>query len=246
MKSVISARKKIIFLKTKPTLGSLQTKAEIFKTLLMEDFFKNIITILLSVATVAGLIIWAVKEIFKKILQVDNERQKNKLLLQHQKYTKLQNEQFDTLKTIYVNLIRTDELVKETFVIIKDGQEFSRKTMERTFIPLVQTIFDTNRHFKQNSIFLTETTTNKIAKTIDSLFFCLTNSSYAVIVKSENVYDEKGKNTGIQQKNIEALSEAERTKFFDIIKRVETVKETELKEAINFVQAEFREIFGVR
>lgn len=212
----------------------------------MEDFFKSIVTILLSVATVTGLVIWAVKEIFKKILQVDTERQKNKLLLEHQKYTKLQNEQFDTLKTIYANLIRTEELVNETFGTIKDGREFSRKTMEQTFIPLVTTIFDTDRHFRQNSIFLNDTTYSKVAKAIDSLFFCLTKSSYAVIVKSEDVYDDKGKNTGIQQKDIASLSEDERTEFFDIIKKVEAVKETELKDAINIVQAEFRQIFGVK
>jgi len=212
----------------------------------MEDFLKSIITILLSVATVTGLVIWAVKEIFKKFLQVDTERQKNKLLLEHQKYTKLQNEQFDTLKTIFANLIRTDELVNETFGTIKDGREFSRKTMERTFIPLVKTIFDTDRHFRQNSIFLNDTTNKKIAKAIDSLFFCLTKSSYAVIVKSEDVYDDKGNNIGIQQKDLESLSEIEKKEFFDIIKKVEDVKETELKEAINIVQNEFRQIFGVK
>lgn len=212
----------------------------------MEDFFKSIVTILLSVATVTGLVIWAVKEIFKKFLQVDTERQKNKLLLEHQKYTKLQNEQFDTLKTIYANLIRTEELVNETVGTIKDGREFSRKTMERTFIPLVTTIFDTDRHFRQNSIFLNATTNSKVAKAIDSLFFCLTKSSYAVIVKSEDVYDDKGKNIGIQQKDIASLSEDERTEFFGIIKKVEAVKETELKDAINIVQAEFRQIFGVK
>lgn len=212
----------------------------------MEDFFKSIVTILLSVATVTGLVIWAVKEIFKKFLQVDTERQKNKLLLEHQKYTKLQNEQFDTLKTIYANLIRTEELVNETVGTIKDGREFSRKTMERTFIPLVTTIFDADRHFRQNSIFLNATTNSKVAKAIDSLFFCLTKSSYAVIVKSEDVYDDKGKNIGIQQKDIASLSEDERTEFFGIIKKVEAVKETELKDAINIVQAEFRQIFGVK
>lgn len=212
----------------------------------MEDFFKSVITILLSVATVTGLLIWVVKELFKKFLQVDTERQKNKLLLDHQKYTKLQNEQFDTLKTIYANLIRTDELVNETFGTIKDGREFSRKTMERTFIPLVQTIFDTDRHFRQNSIFLNDNTNNKIAKAIDSLFFCLTKSSYAVIVKSEDAYDDKGKHIGIQQKDIGALSEEERNEFFDTIKKVEAAKETELKEAINVVQTEFRHIFGVK
>lgn len=212
----------------------------------MEDFFKSLITIFLSFATVTGFAIWTMKEMFKKFLQVDTERQKNKLLLEHQKYTKLQNEQFDTLKTIYANLIRTDELVNETFGTIKDGREFSRKTMERTFIPLVKTIFDTDRHFRQNSIFLNDTTNSKIAKAIDSLFFCLTKSSYAVIVKSEDIYDDKGKNIGIQQKDIESLSEAERSDFFDIIKKVETVKETELKEAITIVQTEFRQLFGVK
>ena len=212
----------------------------------MEDFFKSVITILLSVATVTGLLIWVVKEFFKKFLQVDTERQKNKLLLEHQKYTKLQNEQFDALKTIYANLIRTDELVNETFGSIKDGREFSRKTMERTFIPLVQTIFDTERHFRQNSIFLNDTTNSKISKAIDSLFFCLTKSSYAVILKSEEVYDDKGKNIGIQQKDIEALSDTEKNEFYDTIKKVEAVKETELKEAINIVQTEFRQIFGVK
>lgn len=212
----------------------------------MEEFFKSVITILISVATVVGLFIWVVKEMFKKFLQIDTERQKNRLLLEHQKYTKLQNEQFDTLKTIYANLIRTEELVNETYEIIKDGQEFSRKTMERTFIPLVDTIFETNRHFRQNSIFLTDITTGKIAKAIDSVFFCLTKSSYAVIIKSEDAIDDKGNHFGIQQKDIETLSEEEKNEFFDTIKKVEEIKENELKEAISIVQSEFKQIFGIK
>jgi hypothetical protein len=212
----------------------------------MNDFFKSAITILLSVATVTGLLIWAVKEIFKKFLLVDSERQKNRLLLEHQKYTRLQNEQFDALKIIYANLIRTNELVNETFSIIKDGREISRKTMEQTFKPLVKILFDTDRHFRQHSIFLTDSTCQNIAKAIDSLFYCLTKSSYAVIVRSKDFYDANGNNSGIIQTDLETLSEKDRDDFFDTIKKVEAVKENELQEAINIVRAEFRQIFGIR
>lgn len=212
----------------------------------MNGFFKGAIAILLSVATVAGLLIWAVKEIFKKFLLVDSERQKNKMLLEHQKYTRLQSEQFDTLKTIYANLIRTNELVDETFGVIKDGREISRRMMEQTFKPLVKIIFETDRHFRQNSIFLTDSTCKKITKAIDSLFYCLTKSSYAVIVKSEDSYDENGKNFGIIQTDVETLSEEDRDDFFDTIKKIESVKENEVQEALNIIRAEFRQIFGIK
>ena len=212
----------------------------------MNDFFKGAIAILLSVATVTGLLIWAIKEIFKKFLLVDSERQKNRLLLEHQKYTRLQSEQFDALKTIYANLIRTNELVDETFGIIKDGREISKQMMEQTFRPLVKIIFETDRHFRQHSIFLNDSTCKKISKAIDSLFYCLTKSSYAVIVKSKDFSDVNGKSAGIIQNDVETLSEEDRNDFFDTIKKVETVKENELQEAINIVRAEFRQIFGIK
>lgn len=211
----------------------------------MEEFVRSILAILLSVATVTGIVVWAVKEIFKKYLQIDTERQKNRLALEHQKFTRLQNEQFETLKTIYANLIRTDELVNETFGLIKDGMEFSRGNMERTFKPLVQTIYETERHFRQNSIFLPESICKVVSKTIDSLFFCLTKSTYAVTVRSQDVLSKNNKGTGLQQVHLAELPEHDRVEFFEVIKNVAEVKDGELKHTMKIVQSEFKQMFGV-
>lgn len=212
----------------------------------MDSYFKNLITILLSVATATGLIIWAAKEIIKKFIQVDIEKQKNKLSLEHQKYTKLQTEQFDTLKIIYGNLIRTDELLRESFSLVKDGMEVSRLSMERTIKPLIAKIFETDRHFKQNSIFLSVKTCDEISKTIDALFFCLTKTSYAMIVKSEDFLDNNGKAVGIIQKDFATLSSEEKDEFLETIKKIEDVRENVLKQSIEIVNTEFRKIFGVK
>lgn len=49
---------------------------------------KEIVTILLSVTTITGLILWFVKEFIKKLLDADSDRLKNKLIRENQKYTK--------------------------------------------------------------------------------------------------------------------------------------------------------------
>ncbi|NCT74003.1 MAG: hypothetical protein GXC78_05690 [Chitinophagaceae bacterium] len=186
------------------------------------------------------------KEVFKNFLLVEMERQKNKLLLDHQRYTKLQVEQFDTLKLIFTNLIRTDRLVNETFVSLKDGTGLTKKDMERTFVPLVRIIFDTEDHFKQNSIFLPSETCEKIEKAIDALLFCLSRSTYAMLIRSESIIDTEGRLQGIQQVEIKNLSEMDKKDFHDTINKIAIVKNTELRLAISAVQTEFREIFGVK
>lgn len=205
---------------------------------------KEIITILLSVTTVTGLILWLVKEFVKKILDTDTERLKNKLALEHQKYSKLQNEQFDTLKNIYSNLVKTEELINEFYHIVKDDIEFSKQHKERVAEPLTKLIFQTEIHFKENRIFIPKILISEIDKVITALFFCLTKSTLALTIKTDEIFDENGNYLGITSKNFNEISEERKKEFDDVIKLIENTKNKELPKLIDDIEFEFRRIFG--
>jgi hypothetical protein len=205
---------------------------------------KEFITILLSVTTITGLILWFVKEFTKKLLDADSERLKNKLALENQKYTKLQNEQFETLKLIYSNLTKTEELINEFYHIIKDDIEFSKEHKERVVIPLTDLIFQTQRHFKENRLFIPKILIPKIENVIDKLFYCHTNSSLALIIKSEEFYDENGNYLGIVSKKFNEISDDRIKEFNKVTSLIETTKNKELPNLIAETENEFRKIFG--
>ncbi|WP_291096807.1 MULTISPECIES: hypothetical protein [unclassified Empedobacter] len=205
---------------------------------------KEIVTILLSVTTITGLILWFVKEFIKKLLDADSDRLKNKLILENQKYTKLQNEQFETLKLIYSNLTKTEELINEFYHIVKDDIEFSKDHKERVVIPLTNLIFQTQRHFKENRIFIPKTLVPKIENVIDKLFYCHTKSSLALIIKSDEHFDDNGNYLGIVSKKLHEISSERVNEFNEILVLIETTKDEELPSLIEETENEFRKIFG--
>ena len=211
----------------------------------INSYFKGIATVLFSVITITGIIIWFFKEIVKKFMQADNERHKNRLKLEHQKYTRLQEEQFETIKTIYSNLIKTDELLTEYFGVVKDEMEFDEKTKNNTLKPLIETIFETQRYFRKNNIFLNDSLSENIEKCIESLFFCMKQSSHAHIIISEEIFNEKGEYLGIQPRKLIDLKEQEKIEFEKTIDIIEKIRNNELKDSIKSLKIEFRELFGV-
>ena len=205
---------------------------------------KEIGAILISATTLTGFIIWSLREYSKSLIAQNFEKVKNKLSLENQKYTKLQNEQFETLKLIYSNLTRTEELFNEFYHIVKDDIEFTKEHKESIAIPFTNLIFQMQRHFKENKIFIPKILVPKIEKVINALFFCLTKSSKALIIKSEEHFDENGNYLGIVSKKFDEISTDKLNKFNEVLRLIEKTKNEELPELILEVENEFRKIFG--
>ncbi|AWI25156.1 hypothetical protein [Flavobacterium pallidum] len=205
---------------------------------------KEIIAILFSVAALTGSILWFVKEFIKKMFDADSERLKSKLILENQKYTKLQNEQFETLKLIYSNLMKTEELINEFYGIIKDDVKFSKQHKNRVVAPLTNLIFQTQRHFKENRIFIPKVLVPKIENVIDKLFLCHTKSALALIIKSDEHFDENGNYLGIVSKQFNEISNDRIEEFKEVLLLIEKTKDEELPKLIADTEIEFRKIFG--
>lgn len=217
-----------------------------FKKRHLMNYFNEILTILVSVATVTALIVWSIKEVIKKILQADTERQKFKLQLEQQRFTILQVEQLDGIKIIYSNLVKTEDLFTEMLSLVKENKEITEQVKAELLKPLIQSLFDSLKHFKQNRIFLTKSLALKIGVTIDNLFSCITKSSYALIVKSEEIYSNNGDYLGIRVRKIEELLDKDKLEFKNLISQIEYLQQNQLKESIEALEVEFRGIFGVK
>lgn len=212
----------------------------------MNDFIINLLAVLLSTSSLVALIVWAIKTTVNKLLQANNERLKIELQLEHQKYTNLQTEQFTTMKTLFANLVRIDDLLKEVYERQSREVKFDKPFIDGIYSPLIALVYETDQYFKQNSIFFNQGLCDIISKSMDAIFTCLSNSANAIVTKSEDVMDKQGNNKGIQERKLDELPPQDKESYESLIKSIDLIRKNELRSSIDSIQAEFRILFGVK
>lgn len=211
----------------------------------LSNIFWIAITILISSGVVSGLVIWLIKRIINKLFEANNERLKISLQLNHQQNSRVQNERFDVIKKLYADLVRMNEMLEELFRFVKSDKPSTKESVIKVLQPLVDLTFSTKRYSETNSIFFSRSTGLRIENCISELLFCLSKSSYAMVVKSEEIYSQSGDYIGIAGREVKNLPEEDRADFDKTILSISNVREGKLRESMDGLQKEFRNLFSI-
>ncbi len=220
------------------------------------DFFKQLLSNLISISVVGGLIIWLLKELISKFLKSDTEKfkhklqaelefHKSKLQFEYHRNTKLHNEQCEFIKSLFQRLSSVDILLENLIRLVEEDRDVERRDKETIMKPLVSEIFEMEKFFKTNKILINEVLSKKVQDTIELLFKALKRTSLAFIVKSKDHFSDSGEHLGIVNKKLSELNSDEKIEFESIIREVKKLKEINIKESLNELEISFRNVYGV-
>lgn len=217
----------------------------------------NLIHFLISIEAISGVIIYLGKKILDKLLEsgvekyknelnITLETHKNKLQLEHHKFTKLHVEQCEVIRGIYKKIQKLSFLLNDFLVLIKENRRLERFDFENTIMPCITASMECEEYFKENEILLSENLSNKVNSTIKLISTQTNKLNQTILVKFpelfsptqltelHNMYEKIGNYSSIELDELDI-----------IVSNIEKIINTDFKESSKMLTEEFRRIYGV-
>jgi hypothetical protein len=220
------------------------------------EFLKQILSNLLSISVIGAFVTWFLKEIiskffksdiekFKNKLQTEIEIHKSKLQFEYHKNTKLHDDQCEFIKTLFQKLSTLDILLKNFVRLVEEDRIVEKRDIDNILRPLTDGVFEIEKFYKTNKILLNKSLSEKVNATIQLLFQALTRTSFALLVKSKDYYSDAGAHLGIVNRKMSELDINEKQEFESIMKEISELRKGNIKDSLNEIENNFREIYGV-
>jgi|GEM_PF-4846889 len=165
---------------------------------------------------------------------------KAKIDFEYQKALSLRNNQVAAVTSIHAAIVDIEILAGEFFSIVKSGTDLTAAQKETILKPLVTKIFQTKKSIQTNSIILDSAIYKQLEKVIDVLFSYLQKSAYAILLKSEDVFDANGKLLGFVLADIHSISSSDIEKYNNTIHEIEQIRTVELNRIKSLLQEQLR------